>query len=547
MRNPRRLRLLAALAAAPLLITACGGGSGDSGDDKNAGESASGGTFSVHIGEPEHLIPQNTNESEGSEVLNALFTGLVTYDQKTTDVQLGDNAPNAHAQSITSDDQTNWTIKLKPGWTFHNGEPVDAASYVRAWNAGALSTNAYGNSYFFENIVGYGDLQAAKEGAEPKAKELSGLKVVDDTTFTVQLNAPFSQFPLTVGYNAFFPLPKSYEADPKAYEEQPVGNGPFQMDGPWAHNQSIKVKRFANYKGTAAKADAVEFKIYSEINTAFNDLLAGNLDIMDDIPPEQLATAKKQFGDRYLERSSSSFTYIGFPTYDKKFADPRLRRAFSMAIDRQPIIDAIFNGSFTPAKSVVSPVVSGSRPDPCGVNCAYDPKAAKALFDEAGGYDGTLTLWFNSGAGHEKWMEAISNQLRQNLGIQKVEFKSLDFAEYLGLLDEKKVTGPFRLGWVMDYPSPQNYLQPIYSTTGSSNNFGYSNPKVDDLIKQGNAAKDVDAGIALYNQAEDLILQDMPVIPMWFGKVQGGHSDKVDNVQIDAFSNLDIASVTVKK
>jgi oligopeptide transport system substrate-binding protein len=545
MRNPVRLRLLAGLLAVPLLITACGGSSGDSGDKATTG-GKSGGSFSLYIGEPEHLIPQNTNESSGSEVLNALFTGLVTYDQKTTELQVGDNAPDANAQSIESTDQTNWTIKLKDGWTFHNGEPVDAASYVRAWNAGALSTNAYGNSYFFENIVGYDDLQAA-EGKTPKAKEMSGLKVVDATTFTVQLKAPFSQFPLTVGYNAFYPLPKSYEADPKAFEEQPVGNGPFQMDGAWAHNQSIKVKRFDAFKGNKAKADSVTFAIYSDINTAYNDLLAGNLDIMDSVPPEQLASAKKEFGDRFIERPSSSFTYVGFPTYDKAFSDPRLRRAFSMAIDRQPIIDAIFNGSFQPAKSVVSPVVAGSRPDPCGANCAYDPAAAKKLFDEAGGYSGTLTLWFNSGAGHEKWMEAVSNQLRQNLGIKTIKFKSLDFAEYLGLLDQKKVTGPFRLGWVMDYPSPQNYLEPIYGTTGSSNNFGYSNPKVDDLIKQGNAAADVDAGIALYNQAEDLILQDMPVIPMWFGKVQGAHSDKVDNVSISAFTNLNTSEITVKQ
>lgn len=544
MRNPRRLRLLAGVLAAPLLIAACGGGSSDDGDKGNTAES--GGSFSMYVCEPEHLIPQNTNETCGSEVLNALFTGLVTYDQETTEVQIGDGAKNAHAASIESDDQITWTIKLKEGWTFHNGEPVDAAAYARAWNAGALSTNAYGNSYFFENITGYDEMQA-DEGKEPAAKELSGLKVVDDTTFTVKLKAAFSQFPLTVGYTAFYPLPKSYEADPKAYEEQPVGNGPFQMDGAWAHNQSIKVKRFEDFKGEKAKADSVEFAIYSDINTAYNDLLAGNLDILDSVPPEQLASAKTEFGDRFIERESSSFTYVGFPTYDKKFADPKLRRSFSMAIDRQPIIDAIFNGSLQPAKSVVSPVVAGSREDPCGANCAYDPEAAKKLFDEAGGYEGTLTLWFNSGAGHEKWMEAVSNQLRQNLGIKSIKFKSLEFAEYLGLLDQEKVTGPFRLGWVMDYPSPQNYLEPLHGTTGSSNNTGYSNKKFDDLIKQGNAASDVDAGIDLYNQAEDLLLQDMPIIPMWFGKVQGAHSDKVENVVIDAFTSVNTSEITVKK
>ena len=545
MRNPRRLRLAAGLLAVPLLITACGGDSDDPGDEKSpAGEA--GGEFSMYVCEPEHLIPQNTNETCGSEVLNALFSGLVTYDAETTELQLGDDSENAHAASIESDDQTNWTVTLKEGWTFHNGEPVDAASYVRAWNAGALSTNAYGNAYFFENITGYDELQA-EEGAEPAATEMSGLKVVDDTSFTVQLKAPFSQFPLTVGYTAFYPLPEAYEADPKAYEESPVGNGPFQMDGAWAHNTEIKVKRYEDFAGTAAQADAVTFRIYSDINTAYNDLLGGDLDILDSVPPEQLADAQAQFGDRFIERESSSFTYVGFPTYDEKFSDPKLRRAFSMAIDRQPIIDAIFNGSFQAAKSVVSPVVAGSREDPCGANCAYDPEAAKALFDEAGGYEGTLTLWFNSGAGHEKWMEAVSNQLRENLGIQDIKFKSLEFAEYLGLLDEEKVTGPFRLGWVMDYPSPQNYLEPLHSTTGSSNNTKYSNPEFDDLIEQGNAAADVEAGIDLYNQAEDLLLQDMPIIPMWFGKVQGAHSENVENVVIDAFTSVNTLEITVKQ
>ena len=543
MRNPRRLRLAAGLLAIPLVITACGGDSGDEGD-KSGEEAASGGEFSVYVCEPESLIPQNTNETCGAEVLNALFTPLVNFDPETTEAQFGEDVGNAHAVSIESDDQTTWTVKIKDGWTFHNGEPVDAASYVRAWNAGALSTNAYGNSYFFENIVGYDDLQA-EEGAEPAATEMSGLKVVDDTSFTVQLKAPFSQFPLTLGYTAFYPLPESFTADPKAYEEQPVGNGPFQMDGAWQHNQQISVKRFENFEGEPAKADAVQFKIYSDVNTAYNDFLGGNIDVMDDIPPEQIASAKTELGDRYLERESSSFTYVGFPIYDERFADVDVRRAFSMAIDRQPIIDAIFDGAFTPAKSVVSPVVAGSREDPCGENCAYDPEAAKQLLDEAGGFEGTLTLWFNSGAGHETWMEAVSNQLRQNLGIQDIEFKSLEFAEYLGLLDEQKVTGPFRLGWVMDYPSPQNYLEPLHSTDGSSNNTGYSNEEVDSLIEEGNAAADIEAGIDFYNQAEDIILEEMPIIPMWFGLVQAGHSERVDNVVIDAFDRINTAEITV--
>jgi len=534
------MRGAAALLAVGLLATACSDdGGGGTETDTNTSQGQQGGSFSLYICEPEHLIPQNTNETCGAEVLNALYTPLVDYDPQTSELKY----EGAVAESIESEDQKTWTVKLKEGWKFHNDEPVTAQSFVDAWNQGAYGPNAFGNSYFFENIQGYDDLQPATEGAKPKATEMSGLKVVDDTTFTVTLKEPFSQFPLTVGYTAFYPLAKACVEDLKACEEKPIGNGPYMMDGSWNHNQNVEVTRFADYAGDTPNADSIEFRIYSDLNTAYNDLLAGNLDIMDSIPPERLATAKTEFGDRFLERPSSQFTYIGYPLYDPKFKDPKLRQAISMAIDREAIIDAIFNGSFTPAGSVVSPVVAGSRDNPCGEACTHNPERAKQLFEEAGGFKGPLTLWFNSGVGHEKWMEAVANQLRTTLGITDVKFQALEFAQYLEKLDAEAVTGPFRLGWVMDYPSPQNYLQPIYSTTGSSNNFKYSNKQVDQLIAEGNAAESVEAGIDKYHQAEDLILKDMPNIPMWFGKVQGAHSDKVSNVVIDAFTRVSVADV----
>ena len=538
MRGTARARWAVGAAVLALAATACGGG--DDGGDEGAGEAASGGSFSMESGEPESLIPGNTNESEGSQVLQALYSGLYDYDAETSE-------PIAEmAESVESDDQINWTITIKDGWTFHDGTPVTAQSFVDAWNWTAYSPNAAGNSYFHDKVVGYDDLQG-EEGATPTAQEMSGLQVTDDLTFTVQLNAPFSQFPLTLGYNAFFPMAEACLADIEACNEEPIGNGPYQMDGPWEHNQAINLTRYEDFAGEPGNADTVEFRIYSDINTAYNDLLAGNLDVMNQVPPERIATLATDFPDRNIVQPESAFTAVAFPLYDARFTNPELRQAFSQAIDRQAIIDAIFNGTRVEAKSLVSPVVAGSREDACGELCEYDPAAAKQKFDAAGGFQGTLTLWFNSGAGHEKWMEAVSNQLRQNLGIKTIKFKSLEFAEYLGLLDEEKVTGPFRLGWSMDYPSPQNYLEPIYGTTGSSNNFGYSNKKVDDLIDQGNSAADVDAGIDLYNQAEDLILQDMPVIPMWFGKVQAAHSENVSNVVVDAFTSVRAAQVTVNK
>ncbi|MGH9022397.1 MAG: peptide ABC transporter substrate-binding protein, partial [Acidimicrobiia bacterium] len=331
----------------------------------------------------------------------------------------------------------------------------------------------------------------------------------------------------------------------KAFEDAPIGNGPYQMDGKWEHDRRIKVKRFADYKGTPGKADAIEFRIYSENLAAFRDLQGGSLDVVGQIPPEQIPTAAQEFGERFLERPNSSFSYLGFPLYVPAFQKKEIRQALSMAINREEITKTIFDGTRVPASSVVSPIVNGSRKDACKY-CRFDPVEAKRLYEKAGGIKGTLAIWFNSGAGHDEWVEAVANQWRQNLGITEVKYETLEFAEYLPKLDDEAVTGPFRLGWVMDYPSPQNYLQPIYSTTGSSNNSAYSNKAFDDLLAQGNRATTVDAGIELYQQAEDLLLEDLPVIPLWFGRNQSVHSERVSGVIVDAYGNVRVADIEVK-
>ncbi|TAL22079.1 MAG: ABC transporter substrate-binding protein, partial [Frankiales bacterium] len=401
-----RRRAAAALLVLALGATACGG----DGDDDPA--DPSGGTFSITITTPENpLIPTNTTESEGNLVLSGLFTGLIEYDPETSEAVY-----SGVAESIESDDSTLWTVRLKDGWTFHDGTPVDAASFVDAWNYGALSTNAQGASYFFSNIVGYADVQAA-EGGTPAATAMSGLKVVDPRTFTVQLSSPFAQFPLTVGYNAFFPLPKAFFDDPVAFGKQPIGNGPFRADEPFVPDVGFTMSRYDDYAGEPAKADGVQVKVIADINTQYLEIQAGNLDVLDQIPPDAITSAPDEFGDRYLTRPSSSTTYLNFPTYDPRFADKRVRQAFSMAIDRQAIVDAVFDGTREPAYSAISPVVDGSRGDACDY-CQYKPDEAKALLDQTDFDTSTpVDLWFNAAAGHDEWVQAVGNNLRDALGI----------------------------------------------------------------------------------------------------------------------------------
>jgi oligopeptide transport system substrate-binding protein len=518
--------------------TACGGsGSGE----RAADGKVAGGNFSLSISEPEHLLPATTTDSNGGQVLSALFTGLVEYDPQNAQPH------NAMAESIRSEDQRTWTIRIKPGWRFHNGEPVTAASYVDAWNFAAYAPNAAGNASFFSKVEGYADVQGDRKATPPvppKAREMSGLAVVDDTTFTVRLADPFSQFPLTLGFWGYFPMPKAGLSDPKGFEQEPVGTGPYRMDGPWKHNESIRVKRFAGYPGPAPSAEAVEFRIYSSVDTRLRDLQGDDLDIATGIPTEELPAVRAALGPRFVERDSAAFNYLGFPMKDPAFARKELRQALSMAIDRGAIIKAIFSDSKQPAGSLVSPLVPGSRRDACAA-CHFDPVKAKALLARAGGWSGPLRLWFAAGQKNEPAMEAIANQLGQNLGIKDVVFETPELPALFSAVKARTVTGPFLLNWLMDYPSPQSYLEPLYTSTSSSNRTGYVNPLVDQLIAEGNRAPSIEAGIKPYQAAEDIILDDMPVIPLWFGKTPVAHSKRVNRVIIDPFSNIRVQDVAV--
>lgn len=532
-------------------------GGGDAASEEGAGSEGggSGGEFSVYISEPEHISPpSNVTESGGGEVLNGLYAPLVEVDLETPAALTGDDAPTAVAESVESEDNQEFTITLKDGWTMHNGEPLTAQNYVDAWNYGAYGPNANTGAYFFANIEGYDDLQCPEgtggEGqpecteADIPATEMSGLEVVDDRTFTVRLTEPFSIFPLVLRYSAFHPVPSDFLDDPEQYVEQPVGNGPFMMDGPWQHDELIRVVRYDDYAGEPAKADAVEYSIYAEVDTAYNDLLAGNLDVMDAIPAAQLDAAEAQFGERFIRQESPVIQFLGFPTYDPAFENPDLRKAFSMAIDREAISTTV-RPDFAPLAGFVPEVIPGALADGCGGNCEYNPEEAARLFEEAGGYEGTLTLWYNSGADHDPWIEAVSNQLRQNLGIANIEFQSLDFAEYLPLLQDQGITGPYRLGWIPDYPSPHTYLDSLYSTGASSNYTGYSNPEFDALIAEGEAAEDPEASVEPFQEAERILNEDMPAIPMFVAESTGAYSERVENVEITFFDEANVADIEV--
>ncbi|TKV29615.1 ABC transporter substrate-binding protein [Arthrobacter sp. NamB2] len=530
MRFTRTSKMLSVAAIAVLSLSACGGGSSESGTSEGTTDAV----IVVDGSEPQNpLIPTSTNEVGGGAILDLIFAGLVSYDAHGT-------SQNEMAESIETEDAQNYMIKLKEGKTFTNGDPVTASSFVDAWNYGAAAKNAQLSSYFFESIEGYDE--ASAEGST--VETMSGLTVVDDLTFTVKLSQPESDWPLRLGYSAFFPLPAVAFEDPAAFGENPIGNGPYKFasEGAWQHNQQIELVPNDEYEGPQAAQNAgVTFKIYQNDTTAYQDLISDNLDVLKTIPTSDIKNFKNDLGERSIESPYAGNQTIAIPYYLPNWegeAGKLRRQAISMAINREEITEVIFNNGRTPAKDFTAPVLEGFSEDlPGSENLDYNPEKAKQLWADAekiAPYDESqpLTIGYNADKGdHKTWVEAVVNNIKNNLGIDVAGKPYATFKEARTEATEETLTGALRAGWQADYPSLYNFLGPIYATGAGSNDARYSNPEFDQQLTDGLAASSVEEGNEAMNKAQEQLLEDLPAIPLWYQVAQGGWSNNVDNVE----------------
>lgn len=516
---------LAVPAVLALTLTACSGGGSESGESGTASESGatSTGVITVNGSEPQNpLIPTNTNEVGGGKIIDLLFAGLVYYDAEGA-------THNEMAESIESDDNITWTIKLKSGQKFTDGTDVKASNFVDAWKAGA--ENADLSAYFFEPIEG-----ADEEGGG----DLTGLTVVDDTTFTVKLKQAESDFPSRLGYSAFFPLPDSTLADRDAGGETPVGNGPYKLasDSAWEHNVKISLVPNEDYQGDRqAQNGGVDVIFYTDQNAAYQDLLSDNLDVLDAIPDSAFATFESDLSGRSVNQAAAIFQSFTIPESLEHFSgdEGKLRRqALSYAINRDEITKTIFSGTRTPAKDFTSPVVDGFNDAiPGNEVLTYDADKAKELWAQADAispWSGTFTIGYNSDGGHQAWVDAVTNSIKNTLGIDAEGNPYPDFKSLRDEVTNRTIKGAFRTGWQADYPGKYNFLAPLYGTGAGSNDGDYSSATFDGLLKDAAAASSLDEANTLLDQAQEELFKDLPAIPLWYSNVTGGWSTQVDNV-----------------
>ena len=516
----------AAVCAAAMMLSGCGSSSSSS--------SASNNIITAYASEPQKtFIPGNINETGGGKPADLMFARLVSFDAKG-------NSSNEIADSITpNDDATEYTIKLKD-WKFANGDTVKAENFTKAWSYVANSKNAMLCSSFFNTIAGNEDLQ--KDGLSGD-EQLSGLKVVDDETFTVTLSQPDSVFPLKVGYTAFAPLPDSFFKNAESFGENPKDGctGAYVFDH-WTHNSEIALVKNSDYKGNRpAKNDGVTFKIYTSDTAAYADVQAGNLDVMETVPAANTKTFQSDSKVQAYNEAGSVIQTFTIPSNLEHFQtnteEGQLRRqAISMAIDRSSIIDKVLSGAGTAPTDFTSPLTPGYSESLKGAdNLKYNASKAKELWEKADAiskFDGQLTFSYNADGGHESIYKAVVNSINNALGTEVAATNPMPtFNEYREAVTDRKISGAFRTGWQPDYPSAENYLFQIFDSKAAdgngSNDGDYKNADFDKLLDEAYATTDTDAANKLYQQAEEILLEQLPAIPLYYANAHGVASKNI--------------------
>lgn len=536
------------VAGGALALTAC---SSDAAPPPEPSPSPAVGSVSISTTEPAQLLlPAMASESGAGDVVDAMWTGLVDYDPVTAQPRL------AHAESITTKDNRTWKITLKPGWTFHDGTPVTASSYVDAWNWAAACQNEASNQSFFgpsgANIAGFeqtaGSVSASGKVTCPdQAVPLTGLQVDSDLSFTVTLAEPVAILESILGYWAFDPMPRSFFTDPQVFAADPIGNGPFEFS---SRSVGTDIRMTANdaYQGQdRAQVRDIEWRVYDDLDRAYEDLRAGHLDILTRMPTSVLEGNRWQqdLGEgNFLLKPAGLFTSLTFPLYDDRFESPELRAAFSRAVDRRSIVKEVWNDTVVPADAWAPPVVDGYEPGACGDTCVFDAAAAKDLFAKGGGFSGDLSIAYNEDGGHAAWVAAVCESITRTLGVKCVPQPFPTQKEFLAAVTDKQMVGLFRTTWRMDYPNIQNFLEPLYGKSGA-NEGGYNDPRFDELMAEARKLP-LEEAIAKYQESQVILSGTVPAIPLWSGTVQMGWSKKVEpGLIITPFATVDLASIRV--
>ncbi len=493
------------------------------------------------IGEPRAIVPPDATTPDDLLVVDAVFDSLTAWDADLAVV------PAAAVRWTSDRDASRWTFTLRSGAAFSDGSPVTARDFVTAWNAAARDGAA---AHHLRSVVGYADVRAGRR------RTMAGVRAVDERTLRVALRHPWADFPAVVAHPALGPVPTAaWQRDRAAFRERPVGNGPFALAEPWAHDRFVRLTRVRPPGAEPPTGRAVTEVVFTlgPPDGAYVAFQQGRLDVAT-LPVGALtrvlrsaAGAAAGAGRPRLLRGHVASTYLlTFNLRRPPFDDPAVRRAVSQALRREAIVAENLEGNAVPARALVPPGVPGAAVTACPA-CEYDPASSRAAFAAAGVRK--VALGFNADAGHE----TVAARVRRDLDAVGVDvsLRREPFADYRAAL-RGGAAGMFRFGWTLDYPTLDNALYPLLSSRasprrGGANYGGYADRRIDALLRRARATLDPAARAARYRRAERLgVGRDQAVVPIMTYRSRLAVSARVRGLDVTPLGTVDLAAVRVR-
>ncbi|REJ26206.1 ABC transporter substrate-binding protein [Caldibacillus debilis] len=499
--------LLTILLLFASVLSACGGNKtdGEKAANGGTGKPEKGGTLIFGRGaDAVSLDPINVTDGESIRVTYNIFETLFEYD---ADLNI---KPRLATSYETSEDGLTWTIHLRKGVKFHDGTDFNADAVVFNFERWMDPNNPYHDGDFTYYTFLYGGFKGDEN------HKIVHVKALDDYTVEIRLKEKIAPFLSYLAIPMFgISSPEAIKKYDDKYGEHPVGTGPFKFES-WDRNDKIVLTKNENYYEEGKPyLDQLIFRVIPDNSARLSALKSGDIDIMDGLNPDDKNAAESDQNLDFVKRPSFNISYLAFNTEKAPFNDVKVRQAINMAINKQGIIDAFFNGLAEPAKNPLPPVLWGYNDGIPGYS--YDPEKAKQLLAEAGYPDGFKTeLWAMSNPRPYlpqplKVAEAIQADLKK-VGIE-AEIKTFEWATYLDKV--KNGEHPMALfGWTGVLADPDNFLYPNLSKTNTkkpANNIAfYKSDELTGLLEKARVTIDQKERIELYQKAQEIVFRDAP-------------------------------------
>jgi len=451
---------------------------------------------------PQTLDPALAREVTSMNYICEIFSGLVSFDPKLNLI------PDIASRWEVSEDGRTYIFFLRRGVRFHNGREVKAQDFKysleRACDPRTGSRTA---------ATYLGDIVGAMEKLAGRAREVRGIKVLDDYTLQITIDAPKVYFLQKLAHPCAYVVDRENVESGADWWRHPNGTGPFKLKQ-WEKDKLLILERNDSYYGQLPELKQVVFKLWGGVPMMLYEKGEIDLTHVPGVAIERVLDPTNPLHRELVEVPQLSIFYLGFNCARPPFDDPKVRQAFSLAVDKDKIIRLVLKGMVKRADGILPPGLPGYNPDLIGLT--YDPERAKQLLQESKyGEDLPPLILTTAGRGELSNLDgALVDMWRGNLGVE-VKVRQLEPEKYAYVLREEK-DHMFELGWVADYPDPQNFLDVLFHSGAEENIGEYHNPRFDALLEQARAERDGKARLALYRQAEELLVQDAACLPLFF-------------------------------